>query len=184
MKELFKYYLTELYNDVPPSVYEGLLSMFCLGAVVLFAIKGFKKGWRYVAGLLLAEYITLLFCSMVLFRPVTEIAEYNFQPLWSYIAIYQGQMELVPENIMNVVAFVPLGLLVGTACAKIKWWQVLLFGCGVSIIIESLQFMLKRGFSETDDVIHNTLGCMTGYGIYLLVRMVYERFSKRSVAIF
>lgn len=183
MKELFKYYLTELYNDVPPGVYEGLLSVFCLGAVGLFAINGFKKGWRLVAGLLLVEYITLLLCSMVLFRPVTEIAEYNFQPLWSYIAIHRGQVELIPENIMNVVAFVPLGLLAGMAFAKIKWWQVLLFGCSVSILIESLQFLLKRGFSEFDDVLHNTLGCMIGYGIYLLVRMGYESFSKKFVAV-
>lgn len=183
MKELFKYYLTELYNDVPPGVYEGLLSVFCLGAVVLFAINGFKKGWRYVSGLLLAEYITLLFCSMVLFRPVTEIAEYNFKPLWSYIAIHRGQVELIPENIMNVVAFVPLGLLAGMTFAKIKWWQVLLFGCGVSVLIESLQFLLKRGFSEFDDVLHNTLGCMIGYGIYSLVRMGCESFSKKFVAV-
>lgn len=43
-----------------------------------------------------------------------------------------------------------------------------------SVVDWSLSFGLYRsnavcdgkGFSEIDDVIHNTLGCMIGYGIY------------------
>lgn len=40
-----------------------------------------------------------------------------------------------------------------------------------------------KGFSELDDVMHNTLGCMIGYGIYSLVRVGYERISERNMAI-
>lgn len=41
--------------------------------------------------------------------------------------------------------------------------MVAIIGCGISVTIESLQFFLMRGFSEFDDVMHNTLGCMIGY---------------------
>ena len=65
---------------------------------------------------------------------------------------------------MNVVAFIPVGLLLGYVFDKIKWWQVLLAGVLLSFGIESLQFILKRGFAEFDDVLHNGLGCLAGYG--------------------
>ena len=45
----------------------------------------------------------------------------------------------------------------------------LLVGLCLSVSIEALQFVFKFGFSELDDVIHNTLGCMIGYGVYALV---------------
>jgi len=42
---------------------------------------------------------------------------------------------------------------------------------------------LKRGFCEVDDVMHNSLGCLIGYGIYKLVRYGYKRLGKRSMAV-
>lgn len=66
---------------------------------------------------------------------------------------------------MNVVAFIPVGVLLGSVFDKIKWLQVLLIGVLISLGIESLQFMLKRGFAEFDDVLHNSLGCWAGYGV-------------------
>ena len=64
---------------------------------------------------------------------------------------------------MNVVAFVPIGLLLGVVFRNIKWWRVLLIGGCISISIEILQLITKRGFSEIDDVIHNVFGCMVGF---------------------
>ncbi len=43
------------------------------------------------------------------------------------------------------------------------WWKALLVSCGISVTIEALQFLFMRGFSEVDDVMHNTLGCILGY---------------------
>jgi len=53
----------------------------------------------------------------------------------------------------------------------------------LSIGIEILQFVMKRGLSEVDDVMHNTIGCMMGYGISRLLKIVYEKFSKRTVGV-
>ena len=41
----------------------------------------------------------------------------------------------------------------------------------------------NKGFAEFDDVFHNTIGCMIGYGIYSLVSMGYEKAFKRHVAV-
>ena len=63
---------------------------------------------------------------------------------------------------MNVLAFIPIGLLLGTF-KGMKWWHVLLIGLCFSLLIELLQLVLKRGLTEFDDGVHNVVGCMMGF---------------------
>lgn len=158
MSEEFKQYVISLYQDIPLEVYEGLLAVFCLGAIVFIAWKGLKTGCRYSVALLLLEYIFVFFCSTVIFRVSGETRHYNFHPFWSY-----DRPDLLVENIMNVVVFIPVGLLSGIAFKQLTWRKALLIGCGISVTIEALQFIFMCGFSEVDDVMHNTVGCMIGY---------------------
>ena len=174
MSDEFKQYIISLYQDIPQEVYEGLLSVFCIGTVLLLVWKGFKTGLRYSAALLLVEYIFLLFCSTVIFRSTGETRQYDFHPFWSYKAIQDGREDLLAENKMNVVVFIPVGLLLGIAFKQMTWLKVLLIGCGISVTIESLQFFFLRGFSELDDVMHNTLGCLLGYGIMTILRIIFN----------
>lgn len=51
-----------------------------------------------------------------------------------------------------------------------KWCDIAIVGCCLSIIIEGLQLITSRGLCETDDVIHNTLGAMIGYALFVLLR--------------
>ena len=169
MIEQFKQYVISLNQDIPLEVYEGLLAVFCLGAIVFIAWKGLKTGCRYSVALLLLEYIFVLFCSTVIFRVSGETRHYNFHPFWSY-----DRPDLLVENIMNVVVFVPVGLMLGSflrvkgsltseATKSMTWLMVAIIGCGISVTIEALQFLFMRGFSEVDDVMHNTVGCILGY---------------------
>ena len=64
---------------------------------------------------------------------------------------------------------------------KIKWWQVLLVGVITSFGIEFLQFVLKCGLAEFDDVFHNALGCMLGYGISVGIVYVNERVRMNTL---
>ncbi len=84
-------------------------------------------------------------------------------PFWSYEAIQGGRCELLAENIMNALVFIPIGFMIGLGFSRWSWWKAIGFGCLISISIESLQFVLKRGFCELDDVMHNTLGCAIGW---------------------
>lgn len=87
---------------------------------------------------------------------------YNISPFWSYQAIREGRDDILVQVIMNVLAFIPIGLLLGTF-KGMKWWHVLLIGLCFSMLIELLQLILKRGLTEIDDVVHNVVGCMMGY---------------------
>lgn len=184
MKEQFRQYIINLYHDIPQEVNEGLLSIFCIGLVVFIVWKGFKTGLRYSATLLLIEYIFLLFCSTVIFRTTGATRQYDFHPFWSY-----DSPDLLIENIMNVIVFIPVGMILGSllrvnygsrlrvngswfkvkgsstseATKSMTWLIVLLIGCSISVTIEALQFCFMRGFSEVDDVMHNTVGSLIGW---------------------
>ena len=181
VREQSKQYVLSLYQDIPQEVYEGLMSVFCMGLVVFIAWKGLKTGLRYSVALLLIEYIFLIFCSTVFFRTTSELRKYDIHPFWSYKAIQEGREDLLAENIMNVIVFIPIGMILGSLL-RVKgswlpngsWLMVAIIGCGISVAIESLQFFLMRGFSEVDDVMHNTLGCLLGYGIMTILRIIFN----------
>lgn len=186
IEQLWDYFIS-LYKEVPSSVYEGLIALLCIGSVSTFCKWGVRRGWSKVGFLFLVEYVFLLFGSTVIFRSASDaISGHNFYPFWSYRAIVSGESpQLLPENIMNVVVFVPVGILLGILVygsrlivfcyakrqgrAKKEWLIPLAVGLCISLSIEMLQFFLNRGFSELDDVIHNTLGCLIGYGVYKLI---------------
>ena len=180
MKEAIMSYTNSLINDVPHSTYEGMLSAMCIGIVLLLAWRGRRAG-RYIAWLLLVEYSFLLYCSTVIYRKALQDGEYDLMPFWSYRAIMDGKEQLLAENIMNVVVFVPVGILFGIAIRCRNVWAALSVGAGLSVGIETLQFIFKKGFTEVDDVLHNTLGCLIGFGVYAMARYEYERICKRSV---
>lgn len=39
MKDEFEQYIISLYKDIPQEVYEGLLSVFCIGLVVIYRME-------------------------------------------------------------------------------------------------------------------------------------------------
>lgn len=171
MEKLNQYALS-LINQIPKYEYEALLSIFCLSVVVILVIYGFKKGYRKIFQVLLLEYIVLLYSSTLLLRDRVEKCGPNFKPFWSYTSIQGGNEHILVESIMNVVVFIPLGMLLKMAFFSIKWWQILCVGCAISVSIEILQFTFKCGYAETDDVIHNTLGCFIGYAITMITMKI------------
>lgn len=178
---LFEEYMTGLFKDVPCYIYEGLLGVFVVGVIVLLVSKRIRDGWRWSAGLLLVEYVVLIYCSTVVFRVPGSETGHDFAPFWSYGAILRGEnYRLLPENVMNVAVFVPVGILLGAAFRSMTWWKALLIGGAMSVSIEVMQLMLKRGFAEVDDVMHNTVGCMIGYGIYKLFQVSWSRFHGKG----
>ena len=62
----------------------------------------------------------------------------------------------------------PLGCLLPILFPKLKPKHVILIGCLCSIATEATQYLLKMGWCETDDVIHNTLGTAIGVWVWHL----------------
>lgn len=176
-------YVIAAYRNVPESVYLGVISFYLTGSLIIISFRGFMNSLRIIGRLLVIGYVILLLFLTVFSRSFQSSHNYNLFPFWSYKAIWGGQEELLAENIMNVIVFIPVGFLLGCSFNRVKIWIILLCGCYISISIELSQFILKRGFTEVDDVMHNTLGCLIGFAIYSLIRMGYMRIGKRGVEV-
>jgi len=166
MTERISQFFNDSFKILPAGLVVGLLILFCIGIGVLLASLGVRRGIRWSAGLLLLEYIFFLHALTVIFRNTQVTESHLFTPFWSYRAIWEGNEQFSTQAIMNVVAFVPAGLLLTSFFRRMKWWGVLLTGLLISFSIEILQLLLHRGFAEFDDIFHNTLGCLIGFEIY------------------
>ena len=162
---------------IPFQVYVGLLLVFVVGLVVLLWRKGIREGLRYSAMLLLAEWVLVVLAMTVVCRETRAERGLSLIPLVSYFDYGTNSylMEMAAINILNVVLFIPVGLLLGCAFRQMTWRRALAIGAGMSASIEVLQLIFKRGLCETDDVIHNVVGCMIGYGVVAAWRQIAKK---------
>ena len=172
MIEELKLYILSLISGIPHFIYEGLLSVFLIGAVILLVSK-WRESIKDIVLLLLIEYLFLIYSSTVFLREDRGVIRCEIIPFWSY-----SRPDLLVENLMNVVVFIPIGLLLSFYMKAQKRWRILLMGCGISLSIEILQLLLRRGCSGFDDVMHNTLGCLLGYCLYSIIKIGYEKTLK------
>ena len=179
MKELFKQYILGQFLEIPACVYIALVLSIAGSAVFIFSIKRFNNRKRNFCFLLLLEYVVLIYCSTVFFRPYIQNPEHNLTPFWSYSEIKDGLECLIPVVVMNVVMFVPIGFLGCVLIDHNTWFYVMLLGLGISISIELLQFVYSRGSSEFDDVLHNAIGCLLGILFFTLIKDIWGYFVNR-----
>ena len=142
--------------------------------------KNMNKGFRFVSTIVFSCFIIYVYWLTVISRHQRGLRKYDFHPFWTYEAILDGKDEFIMEAILNIVLFIPVGFLLGGSFISMTWWRIMVVGSILSIAIEALQFLMMRGFSEIDDVIHNTLGCMIGYGLYLMVYSTYSRIKQNG----
>lgn len=126
--------------------------------------------WRLWGKLTLsihAVYAFLIFAATVLNRQPFTGEHFQPIPFWSW-----KEWKIQKNQILrNVIVFVPIGCLSGWL-----WkWKGLLFSIVLSLSIELLQLISKRGLCELDDVLHNCIGTTVGIGIVMLMREVMKR---------
>jgi glycopeptide antibiotics resistance protein len=88
-----------------------------------------------------------------------------------------GKIDL-PEIILNVVIFVPLGLYAGILFRKWSFQKQLLFYFLVSLLIEGLQFILGAGAFDTTDIVTNTLGGIIGLLLFKAIEKAFNDSNK------
>lgn len=145
-------------------------SLLCIVMAIGFISYRGQRMNRFVMGALAIEYYFLVLCSTVICRTAPVSKRIELMPFYNYADIWNGIdfKRTVMEILLNVALFVPIGFLLGGMVHK-EFVIVLLIGCVLSILIELLQLATGRGLCETNDVIHNTLGCIMGYGLALLL---------------
>ena len=130
-------YLELLLRTIPFSVYLFLIFVGIVSSILAVSDKGLKEGVKNSSVLLLIIYATIVISTTVLFRTAEENERgIRLDPFWSYSAISEGGQRLLVENVMNVVAFIPIGVFLTIGFKIKKLWQVAIIGCGFSVVIE------------------------------------------------
>ena len=117
---------------------------------------------------ILAAYLLFILTITLFARYPTVSARYELSIFWSYRAIRSGVKDLILENVLNVVVFVPVGVLLAVLLPREKIWLAALLGLLFSAGIELTQLLAHLGLFEFDDIVHNTLGVTIGAFFYLL----------------
>lgn len=66
------------------------------------------------------------------------------------------------EFVANIALFVPFGLLIRVAFARLPRWGVAALGFVTTVTIEIVQSAIPGRFSTVSDVVANTLGTLVG----------------------
>ena len=183
MTEL-RVFTTTILGSVPVAFYWALGFLLLVGVFYLNRLRGSSgssvnanhKAYHYwgrsVARLLLVEWIILVLGIAVIFREPRAERSFCLIPFLSYFDYGTNSyfMEKAALNILNVVLFLPVGFLSGVILKGWPWWKVMIPCLCISLTIELLQLILMRGFCETDDVIHNVLGALIGYGVASILK--------------
>ena len=155
-------------------LYPSLIFAVILIAIGVFCRKVRNKA-RYTLVILLVEYLFVVVCSTIICRghQSFKYAKLELVPFWTYKAV----VEKVPgvsvwDIILNVVLFVPLGLLIKLIYPAISLGKIVIVAVFCSLFIETSQFVFEKGIAQIDDVMHNTIGAAIGwllsYGILSL----------------
>ena len=100
----------------------------------------------------------------------------NLMPFWTYH--YFSNIEYRWEIYMNVFLFMPFGFLL-VYVTKRNFLQSLLIGFSLSVCIEAVQYLFCLGMCEFDDVFHNTLGTMVGFGYCKVLSRIEAKHEKQ-----
>lgn len=175
-----KIYEILLTHNRPWSFRELIFFIIILMVVTIIFSVLLKKGkinlFQLIARELLLIFMFIVLGSTVFTRVPDKIQEYELIPFWSWNEVVKGDIELLEENLLNFLLLFPFGFLLPFVFyRKIRWYKALLMGLAFSFFIETSQLVLRRGFFEWDDMIHNSLGAMIGC---IIANKIFEKFVK------
>lgn len=163
--------LSDLYIRIYILPLPGLFSVcvFCLICFLLLAHHcGARWWWRPLLGGMLLLWAAIVLYATALGRTGGLESSLAAIPFHSYREVLSGgNPEILRSNLMNVVLFLPAGVLSASMLpADLSRLRRLLTTsltlCLFSLGIEAAQYLGAMGLAEIDDVIHNTLGTVIG----------------------
>ena len=159
------------FNHISTNISEWLcvvlLLVLCVMAIAIFSRKGvIRIQLRRLLKVMFVEYLVLLFCSTVIFREESPEAGVKFTLFDGYL---DRNMYILKDALLNVAIFIPIGFCTSIFLRFPKWLKILLLSISLSCAIELSQFILSRGWCDTNDVMNNAVGGMIGWGLYVMM---------------
>lgn len=102
----------------------------------------------------------------------------NLKPL-VYLFDYESKLDILLNLIGNLAMFIPTGIMLPLIYKHLDSLKKTVFtGFSISLAIEIIQLPFSTRCSDIDDLILNTAGCLAGYGIVCLIRLIKKAVTK------
>lgn len=162
------YILTHFLNMYQLTLVTGIIAF--LIPIITYCLFYDKKKWIRIT--LLVIYVLIVFWLTVFNKNLHSERMINLKPFWSYSI--GNHVDVLLQVFMNVFLFIPFGFLIPFS-SKRSFIQTLTIGLCLSVTIEALQYIFALGLCETDDVFHNTLGCIIGYWYWAVLNKLRKK---------
>lgn len=128
---------------------------------------------------LLTTYSEILLYLTVFGRRSLDYYRYNFDVGYSYREVFvMRDYTLASQIFVNIVMFVPIGILCGLVVKRLLILKSSLYGIFLSTVIEILQLVLRRGYCEWDDLVSNFIGTAIGCLLISIYRLLARAKEK------
>lgn len=175
MRRLIRQLAQCLYNCI--CIAKNFQITILLISVIFFIVFNYKKKHSMkenVVLYVLCLYSACLIVLTVLGRTELETSYMRLVPFWTYIQCIKGRDGLVAEIMINIAMMIPYGFLLPSVFDCTFRRTVWIVGL-LEILIETSQFILKRGLCEIDDIFHGIIGCLIGMGILHIIQRRKKR---------
>ena len=160
-------YLSKILNN---KKYDKYIYAFWLLTYLLFLIL--SSFWTYLSNITIVglEYEKL---NLIPFKSIKDAINLVMSEA-------QSSRYLIEYLFVKISIFIPFPIL----CYKVlnfKFIRCILIGMVLSILRESIQYVTKMGVFDFDDIMLNTVGCIIGYIILLILKKIYLEINIKKV---
>ena len=153
-----------LLSDILHQMHWIVIVVACLLCVMA------ATGSRRRCVVLLVAYLGFILYMTLMGERGTEPG-LKLQLFWCYKRFFRNAI-LRQEILNNIWLFVPVGALLYWLLPK---WYVVLIPPIMSLFIEVMQYTMKTGLFEFDDMVSNSLGGLIGMLMCMAIRLVMKR---------
>ena len=126
-------------------------------------------------------YLVYAFLLMTMSRKAGSSYRTILVPLKAWWQIFKGSKAKLKEVFYNICLLTPLGALVPPIMKyRCRWTDILFLAFLYTMAVECTQLLFKLGYFEIDDILHNCLGALIGYGGITLLRRLTGRIRDRK----
>ncbi len=150
--------------------------------------KIIKIGSQILFTIYLVILIYFLFFSEHYGRTIVSTEyKYNLQPFKEIHRFIKYRREIGFEGVVvnllgNVLAFAPFGMVMPIISPRNrKFINILLLSFQLSLTIEIVQFFLRVGTFDVDDLLLNTVGGILGYIGFIIMNKIWLAYRKKII---
>ena len=165
-------FLRLVFSELGSGIWLAMLLVALVGGGVLLRQRrrGGGPEWKRVLLLLLLVGYLAVVGFVTILRPGIGFGGFNLHLFRAWKEAWNNfSLKNWANVILNILMFVPMGVLVPLVFEKCRGRRILLVALGSTLLVECLQLATGTGIFDVDDLFANALGCLMGYCLMMAV---------------